>query len=152
SRFSIVELEGGAALPVTLRRLEPGATMALLRADRATPDGLGARLTDVTERVKAAVFRIPPERSPEMLPWLNRVLAATRESSIFPPGDPTRKPPALPLPRRQAPAQFGVAGIPLPAPGLYTAELEGARLGASLLGKPASMYVPAAALVTNLAV
>jgi uncharacterized protein YfaS (alpha-2-macroglobulin family) len=45
-----------------------------------------------------------------------------------------------------------VVGIPFPAPGLYVVELESARLGASLLGQPAPVYVPAAALVTNLAV
>ncbi|MGH8057730.1 MAG: MG2 domain-containing protein, partial [Candidatus Entotheonellia bacterium] len=43
-------------------------------------------------------------------------------------------------------------GIPLEAPGLYMVELESARLGASLLDKPQPMYVPAAALVTNLSV
>jgi len=38
------------------------------------------------------------------------------------------------------------------SPGLYIVELESARLGASLLAKPRPMYVPTAALVTNLSV
>ena len=45
-----------------------------------------------------------------------------------------------------------VVGIPLEAPGLYIVEIESPRLGASLLGKPQSMFVPTSVLVTNLAV
>ena len=43
-----------------------------------------------------------------------------------------------------------VVGIPLKDPGFYLVEIESARLGASLLGKPKPMYVPAGSLVTNL--
>jgi uncharacterized protein YfaS (alpha-2-macroglobulin family) len=45
-----------------------------------------------------------------------------------------------------------VIGIPLAGPGFYVVELASPRLGAALLGKPQPMYVPAAALVTNLGV
>ena len=45
-----------------------------------------------------------------------------------------------------------VVGIPLAGPGFYVVELQSPRLGAALLGKPQPMYVPTAALVTNLAV
>ena len=41
-------------------------------------------------------------------------------------------------------------GIPLKGPGFYVVELESEILGSRLLAKPAPMYVPAAALVTNL--
>src|SRR5262249_22016600 len=45
-----------------------------------------------------------------------------------------------------------VIGIPLREPGLYIVELASARLGAALLGMPDPLYVPTAALVTNLSV
>ncbi|HEV2170694.1 MAG TPA: MG2 domain-containing protein, partial [Candidatus Binatus sp.] len=47
---------------------------------------------------------------------------------------------------------FEVMGIPLKRPGLYVVELKSTRLGTVLLGAPKPMYVPTAALVTNLAV
>jgi hypothetical protein len=40
----------------------------------------------------------------------------------------------------------------LEVPGLYIVEIESPRLGASLLGKPQSMFVPTSVLVTNLSV
>src|SRR5580698_5579552 len=47
---------------------------------------------------------------------------------------------------------FEVVGIPLPKPGFYVVEMSSPALGASLLGKPQSMYVRTAVLVTNLGV
>jgi hypothetical protein len=86
-----------------------------------------------------------------MLPWLRKLAAAGRESSMLaslPAGSPVKG---------LRPAQAGgadameVVGIPLKDPGLYLVEIESARLGASLLGKAKPMYVPAGVLVTNLA-
>lgn len=45
-----------------------------------------------------------------------------------------------------------VVGIPLEKPGFYVVELASPRLGRALLGRPATRYVAAAALVTNMAV
>ena len=45
-----------------------------------------------------------------------------------------------------------VIGLPLGEPGLYVVELASPKLGSALLGKPAPIFVPAAALVTNLSV
>ncbi|HEY3597006.1 MAG TPA: MG2 domain-containing protein, partial [Paraburkholderia sp.] len=47
---------------------------------------------------------------------------------------------------------FEVVGVPVPKPGFYVIELASPTLGASLLGKPAPMYVRTAVLVTNLGV
>ncbi|WP_406953022.1 alpha-2-macroglobulin family protein [Paraburkholderia guartelaensis] len=47
---------------------------------------------------------------------------------------------------------FEVVGIPVPKPGFYVIELASPSLGASLLGKPAPMYVRTTVLVTNLGV
>src|SRR6185436_9224688 len=72
-----------------------------------------------------------------------------------PPPEPTAAPQAVKtftLPKPSGERAFEVVGIPFEAPGLYIVELESARLGASLLAKPRPMYVPTAALVTNLSV
>ncbi len=47
---------------------------------------------------------------------------------------------------------FEVVGVPVAKPGFYVIELASPALGASLLGKHASMYVRTAVLVTNLGV
>ncbi len=47
---------------------------------------------------------------------------------------------------------FEVVGIPLAKPGFYVVELASPTLGASLLGKPRTMYVRTSVLVTNLGV
>jgi uncharacterized protein YfaS (alpha-2-macroglobulin family) len=47
---------------------------------------------------------------------------------------------------------FEVVGVPIKKPGFYVVELASPALGASLLAKPAPMYVRTAVLVTNLGV
>ncbi|HSV92266.1 MAG TPA: MG2 domain-containing protein, partial [Desulfobacterales bacterium] len=59
---------------------------------------------------------------------------------------------ALELPASAGPGATEVIGIPLPGPGLHLVEIESALLGKSLLSTARPMFVPAAALVTNLAV
>ncbi len=155
ARFGIVESNAGATLPVTLRNLEPDA--------RARVHAVG---------VGGTVMRIPPERETDILPWLRRVGVAKREVSVFAPAQPVKRgkpaknaPPAAPeptavpktlksftLPKPGGERAFEVVGIPFEQPGLYILELESARLGAALLEKPRPMYVPTAALVTNLSV
>jgi len=56
------------------------------------------------------------------------------------------------VPKPLGPRAFEVVGIPLKDPGLYIVELESAILGEALLGISQPMYVPTAALVTNLSV
>jgi hypothetical protein len=152
ARFSIVEWGRDAALPVTVRRLEPELSLALLRADRTRREGLGGGLADLAERVKGAVLRIPPEHSRELVPWLVRVGGAARERSVFGNAGRPAGATAMTLPRPRGADAFEVVGIPLRRRGLYVVELQSPRLGASLLGRPAPMYVPTAALVTNLGV
>src|SRR5690606_23118987 len=48
--------------------------------------------------------------------------------------------------------QFEVVGIPLARPGFYVVELASPALGQALLGRKATRYVAAGALVTNLSV
>src|SRR5690606_35435475 len=56
------------------------------------------------------------------------------------------------LPKPLAASETEVVGIPLSMPGLHLIEIESPLLGAALLGEEASMFVPTAALVTNLGV
>jgi uncharacterized protein YfaS (alpha-2-macroglobulin family) len=146
ARFGIVESKADATLPVTLRNLEPAA--------RARVHALG---------VTGNVLRLTPEREVDILPWLRRVGVAKRDTSVFAPSKPAKGAPtaplapaaaikAFPLPKPGGERAFEVVGIPLEKPGLYIVELESSRLGAALLEKPRPMYVPTAALVTNLSV
>lgn len=149
ARFGIIE-RADPVLPVTLRNLEPEVRAQLLRADPAPKAGLASTAQRWLDQVKGRVWRIPPERSRDILPWLRRVGHAQREASVFGPAEETRKPFTIPKPSGAKP--FEVVGIPLDGPGLYIVELESAKLGAALLDKPQPIYVPTAALVTNLAV
>ncbi len=133
ARFGIIESQAEPVLPVTLRNLEP-----------AVP----ARLQHVTG--KAA--RVSPEHPEEILPWLRKVGDASRRRSIFVAKGATGGVKEFTLPKPNGAQAFEVVGIPLESPGLYIVELESPRLGASLLGKEQPMYVPTAALVTNLSV
>jgi uncharacterized protein YfaS (alpha-2-macroglobulin family) len=130
ARFGIIEAKADPTLPVAVRRLEPGAK--------------GRRL-----RVGGRVARIP---AADALAWLRRVAVSPRTRSVFSgvkPPPPTRP---VKLPGAAADNVTEVIGIPLGDPGLYVVELASTRLGSALLGAAAPLYVPTAALVTNLAV
>ena len=143
ARFGILERYADPALPVTLRNLEPTVQLKML--------GIPSGPTGPREWMRGKVLRVPPDRAKEILPWLRTLAAAGRESSMFaslPAGTLVK---AFGLPKPGGADAMEVVGIPLKDPGFYLVEIESARLGASLLGKPKPMYVPAGALVTNLA-
>ena len=77
---------------------------------------------------------------------------ALRASARFSPTTRATARRILHIPKPNGAKAFEVIGIPLGKPGLYIVELKSARLGTVLLGKNAPMYVPTAALVTNLSV
>jgi len=144
ARFGILERHADPALPVTLRNLEPTVQMKML--------GIPSGPAGLREWMRGKVLRVPPDRAAEMLPWLRRLATASRERSMFasvPAGTPLK---AFGLPKPGGAEAMEVVGIPLKDPGFYLVEIESARLGAALLGKPAPMFVPAGALVTNLSV
>ena len=154
ARFGIIEWKADPTLPVTLRNLEPEVQAKLLRTDKKQEERLGitGKLQDWLAYVQGRIWRIPPEHPEEILPWLRRVAVAKRETSVFG-SQPTDRPAkGFTLPKPNGAQAFEVVGIPLEAPGLYIVELASPRLGASLLGKPQPMFVPTAALVTNLSV
>lgn len=151
ARFGIVELNGDAALPVTLRNLEAelnGRSMTL-------PTGAAPA------RLKGALLRLGAEDR-AIMDWFDRLEQAGRPEwdehgniktapgsrSLFGAHDHTQ---ALQLPKPNGAQAFEVVGIALRQPGFYVVELESPKLGAALLPAGGPMYVQAAALVTNLA-
>lgn len=146
SRFGIIEANAEPVLPVTVRNIEPTIRGRLLQVS-----GQRGGVPGWFDNIKGKVWRITPERQADLLPWLRRVAVARRETSVFEArtDDPIQ---SLALPKPNGSGAFEVIGIPLEQPGLYVVELESRRLGSSLLGRNESLYVPAAALVTNLSV
>ncbi|MBI3325682.1 MAG: alpha-2-macroglobulin [Nitrospinae bacterium] len=152
TRFGILEWKADPAMPVTVRNLEPEIQARVMRVEHEAHSGSTETSQEPSEQVKGRVQRLAAEDTQEILAWLRKVAVATRETSVFGPGDPERALKAFLLPKPNGARPFEVIGIPLEAPGLYIAELESDRLGASLLDKPRPMYVPTAALVTNMSV
>ncbi len=132
ARFGVIEKNGTNGdtpplLPVTLRK-----------AGVANPD-----YPSETGRI----LTVDKKNRAEMIQWLRKLASTNRNQSILG-DDPKAEPFALPRPMGRD--DLEVAGIPLPRSGLTVVELESRALGASLLGENRPMYVPAAALVTNL--
>jgi len=140
SRFGIIELNADPALPVTLRNLEPQVKGRMVKVDGEQ---------GIFGRVLGKILSLPPDQKAEVQSWLRKVAAASREKSILS-DEPTANP--FQVPKPQGAQAFEVVGIPIPKPGLYIVELESTILGKALLDPPRPMYVPAAALVTNLSV
>ncbi len=141
ARFGIIERNADPVLPVTVRNLEPGPKTRILRLD-----DVGGRPAG---RVVGKLITVPPGRIADLQPWLRKVAAAVREASVFQNEAGVKE---LILPKTEGPSALEVVGIPLPGPGLYVVELESTLLGKALIDPPRPMFVPAAALVTNLAV
>jgi uncharacterized protein YfaS (alpha-2-macroglobulin family) len=99
--------------------------------------------------VVGKILNLTPERVDDVQAWLRRVASASRERSIF---SQDKEANSFNVPKPMGARTFEVVGIPLKKPGLYVVELESAILGASLLDPPRPMFVPTAALVTNLSV
>ncbi len=87
-----------------------------------------------------------------ILAWLNALVMAQNDASIFAMKGLAASPQPLALPPTQDGDDAEVVGIPLAGPGLHIVEIESKLLGAALLDPPGPMYVAAGAFVTNLAV
>jgi uncharacterized protein YfaS (alpha-2-macroglobulin family) len=154
ARFGILEAHADPALPITIRNLGADVGGQQLAVD-VEPTGdwrtaLGRLYGQLTGRAE----RVPPQAPQEILPWLRRLAAARRSTSIFAGATPPagREIRAFTLPQPEGSDAFQVVGIPFQSPGLYVVEIASPRLGTALLGTSEPMYVPAMALVTNLAV
>lgn len=165
--FGILELDGAPKLPVTVRSLEPEVQSRLLRIGKK--EGILESVKGYLEKLRGQKAKVAVKDRGDILYWLRRVQTHEREFTIFGPehrrtwkhGQELFEETPLPepvspkrfsLPRKESAKSFEVVGIPMEEPGFYVVEIESTSLGASLLGKSAPMYVPAAVLVTNLAV
>lgn len=143
--FGIVELTPEAAVPVTLRSLEP--------------------LVEGQVAIEGELLRVDGSRVGNIIDWIAKVRKQgeweERGRSVFTPqalkdsGGMGIK--SLNVPKPGGAKAFEVVGIPLPKPGFYVVELSSRILGASLLGvsppqlaRP--MFVSSAVLVTDLSV
>lgn len=143
ARFGIVE-KIDPVLPVTVRNLEAQIAGAKLNLG-------GAAESSLLTRIEATLWRVPQPKAGDVLSWLERVAEAKRADSVFS-GENADGATQFAMPKPNGPNAFEVMGIPLKRPGLYIVELKSTRLGTVLLGAPKPMYVPTAALVTDLAV
>ncbi len=146
ARFGVLESKAQPALPITVRNVE--MLMSGQQQTVAAPpasNGAGS----AWEQVSGKVMRLDASAVSQILHWLDAVSTSSRRKSIFTTARGA-KPISIPKPK---PAQeTEVVGLPLEAPGLYVVEIASPALGARLLGENQTMYVSAAALVTNLSV
>jgi uncharacterized protein YfaS (alpha-2-macroglobulin family) len=147
--FGILEAKEGGVLPVTVR-------------------GVEASLSGGTKAIGGAAARIDGGDF-AVAEWIRKVARAQRDvfreegrgkskHSVNHTGDtPLLDGKAGPVQHMQLALpgkgkQFEVIGMPLSRPGFYVVELASPILGRALMGRPATRYVNAAALVTNLSV
>ncbi|RHW17804.1 alpha-2-macroglobulin [Sphingomonas gilva] len=145
--FGILEASEGGVLPVTVRNVEPalqGRNLALggetLRVEGA--DGEIAKWMRDIEKANRSDYRTEKRGGEDVTvnyTGATPLLGAARGEAI-----------KLGLPGKGK--DFEVVGIPLAKSGFYVVELASPRLGQALLGRKATRYVTAGALVTNLSV
>lgn len=155
SRFGIVEADAEPAAVVTVRNVERDLHVLAQRATEARDRSLSARVWRAFDEWRGRAHVIPATEIEHVIPWLQRLTRTPRDASIFAAPVPAAAEPVptrFTLPKSLDPAETEVIGIPLAMPGLHLIEIESPLLGAALLGEAASMFVPAATLVTNLAV
>ncbi|MFH1146694.1 MAG: MG2 domain-containing protein [Pseudomonadota bacterium] len=139
SRFGIIE-KADPVLPVTLRNLEPEVKARIV--ETAGKKGILAGLVD---KCLGRMERVEDEK--DLIAWLRKASTAGRSRSIL---KGETKAGEFEVPKPGGERAFEVVGIPLKKTGFYVVELESTILGASLLGAREPVYVPTAALVTNL--
>ncbi|HWK83091.1 MAG TPA: MG2 domain-containing protein [Caldimonas sp.] len=171
--FGVIERDADAALPVTLRHVQPD-----LRAAAASANGgqVREKLLQSDADILAWYARVQKYHETQLSAkdlgrpqgeWFTteddtdakgrRIkrkverMIGTREVSLLATEAAVRR---LDLPQLEGgdPRPFEVVGIPLAQPGYHVVEIESLRLGQSLLDKRAPMYVRTGVLVTNLGV
>ena len=145
--FGIIEAKEGGVLPVTVRAVEPALAQRIVAVGGASlkVDGSDGQVADWLRRLDKADdsdFREEPEGAKE-----THTVNYTGTTSLLN-GSGT----ALKLGLPGAGKEFEVIGVPLTKPGFYVVELASPTLGKALLGRDATRYVAAGALVTNMAV
>ncbi|MBF0343754.1 MAG: alpha-2-macroglobulin [Nitrospirae bacterium] len=158
SRFGIIELKAGAILPLTVRNIEQELKLWLSKTgqDKASTKQQpitttsDAKDSDKTKSgsINGKIHKVALDDDEEVIKWLNTIASTKRETPILKKSTGVEE---IKIPRTEGAKAFEVIGIPLKKPGMYVVELESELLGSSLLAKPAPMYVPTTALVTNMA-
>lgn len=155
ARFGIVEAEADPAAVVTVRNVERELRVLAQRATEPRDRSWSARAWRAFDALRGQTHVVSANEIERVIPWLQRLTRTPRDASIFASPAPAAsevQPREFTLPKPLAASETEVVGIPLPMPGLHLIEIESPLLGAALLGKEASMFVPTAALVTNLGV
>jgi transglycosylase-like protein len=98
----------------------------------------------LTEEMRGMMFKVPSDRSTQILYWLNKIDSRTwedREQSILSIAAAS-KAKTFSIPKLHGAKAFEVIGIPIPSPGFYVVEIRSELLGAALLGRSKPMFVP----------
>ena len=148
--FGILEAKQGGVLPVTVRGVEPALAQSVqaIGGNAARIDGDEGAIAGWLRKIEAAQRDdIREERRGRGKATVNH----TGDKPVLGPrAGGTVKRLQMPLPGKGR--EFEVIGIPLTSPGFYVVELASPTLGRALMGRPATRYVAAAALVTDLSV
>ncbi|HKV53517.1 MAG TPA: MG2 domain-containing protein [Candidatus Binataceae bacterium] len=147
ARFGIIE-SVDPVLPVTVRNLEAMIHGGELKLGS---NSSGGAIGNLVTRLEGVLWRVPVPDAKSALEWLNRVALAKRSSSVFGPTAAAGQR-SFAIPKPNGANAFEVMGLTLKHSGLYIVELRSQRLGSVLLGGGKTMFVPTAALVTDLAV
>ncbi len=180
SRFGIIELKGDATLPVTVRNIEPKIKTRMLKIGDAekglmekAQEGILDKAVKIGETLNSVLYplkepskemysgirgrlhKIRMGREEKIIEWMKILADAKRDISLLKETDEVVE---FSIPKPGGAKAFEVIGIPMKEPGFYVVEIESQILGSALLGdgfmkqRQRPMYVPAGALVTNLAV
>lgn len=154
ARFGILEAEAEPVLPVTVRNVEQEIAVLTRRTTEERDTSLLGDVRRALDSLRGRSLHVPAAEVERVLPWLRRLALTPRDRSVFAGDDlpAAAATESFTLPKPLPTAETEVLGIPLTMPGLHIVEIESPRLGAALLGNDKPMYVPAAALVTNLGV
>ncbi|MCP5494017.1 MAG: alpha-2-macroglobulin [Leptospiraceae bacterium] len=139
AKFGILEWKAEPALPITVRNIEVPMKTNMTYFEKGRELGLVGNFIGKRARISGE----------NILHWLKKLYNSTDSKSVFKGESATVQ--SLSIPRNKK-ESFEVIGIPLKEPGFYVVEVQSKILGKSILNKNTSMYIPAAALVTNLSV
>ncbi|MEP6785362.1 MAG: MG2 domain-containing protein, partial [Sphingomonadales bacterium] len=149
ANFGILETKEGGVLPVTVRAVEPQLAQRVVAIGGSSLriDGSDAQVADWLRKLDKANQDDFRDEGPEDADGNKKTVNYTGATSLLN-GAGT----ALKLGLPGAGKTFEVVGVPLAKPGFYIVELASPILGKALLGRDATRYVTAGALVTNMAV
>ncbi|MEN6616916.1 MAG: MG2 domain-containing protein, partial [Syntrophorhabdus sp.] len=158
-KFGVIESKEGALLPVTVRNIEEEIKTWLERADETKSVARSDKPQKPADKksggnegqipaAKGTIYKPVDDTDKSVIEWLYKINATPREKPAL---AGVKNAQNISLPKPGGTKEFEVIGIPLHTPGFYVVEIESLMLGTRLLAKPAPMYVPTAALVTNMA-